>query len=146
MLKTLDQNIIKYAKQFSLPFSRFALFVVYFWFGILKIVGTSPANPLVGDLLHKTIPFLTFEQFIFWFSIYEMIIGIMFLIPKLNRLAIILLIPHMIMTVGPLVLLPQITWQSMFTPTLEGQYIIKNLLIIAAAITIWAGFKPKIKT
>ncbi len=129
-------------KRASLPFGRFALFVVFFWFGILKVVATSPANPLVADLLSHTMPFITFDTFIFYFGIYEMIIGITFLIPGLERLAIALLVPHMITTFMPLFLLPAVTWQGPFTPTLEGQYIIKNLLIIGLAMVIAANLTP----
>ena len=139
----LETRLTELAKKIYLPSIRVSLFVVYFWFGLLKIVGSSPANPLVSDLLHKTIPFLTFEQFIIWFSIFEMLIGILFLVAKLDRLALVLVFIHMIFTAGPLVLLPEVTWQAMMTPTLEGQYIIKNLLIIAAAITIAAHLKPR---
>ena len=71
-----------------------------------------------------------------------MIIGICFLVPNLERLAIFLLIPHMVMTSLPLFLLPSIAWQTFFVPTLEGQYIIKNLVIIALAIGIAAQLKP----
>lgn len=71
-----------------------------------------------------------------------MIIGITFLIPRFERLAIALLIPHMIMTTMPLFLLPAITWLSFMTPTLEGQYIIKNLVIIALAIGVAAHLTP----
>lgn len=65
-----------------------------------------------------------------------MIIGIMFLIRKLERPAILLLGFHLITTAMPLFLLPHVTWQGFLVPTLEGQYIIKNILIIAVAITI----------
>ena len=71
-----------------------------------------------------------------------MLVGISFLIPGLERLAIALLMPHMITTFMPLVLLPSITWKGFFTPTLEGQYIIKNLVIIALAFSIAARLKP----
>ncbi len=143
-LLSLETQLIEIAKKAYLPSIRVSLFVVYFWFGILKVVGTSPANPLVNDLLHRTIPFLSFEQFIIGFSIFEMIIGLLFLLAKFDRLALVLVFIHMIFTAGPLVLLPEVTWQSMMTPTLEGQYIIKNLLIIASAITITAHLKPRL--
>jgi len=42
----------------------------------------------------------------------------------------------------PLILLPQVTWSGILVPTLEGQYIIKNLAIIAAAIGIAAHLHP----
>lgn len=125
-----------------MPVARFALFVVFFWFGILKIIGTSPANPMVADLLHATMPFMGWDAFIVLFSIYEMLIGIAFLIPKFERVAIALLLPHMVMTSLPLFFLPAMTWQGFLTPTLEGQYIIKNLVIIATAIGIAAHLHP----
>lgn len=137
-----DFTIISTLKKMSMPLAHFAIFVVFFWFGILKVFGDSPANPLVQGLLEKTLPFITFQQFIVLFGIYEMIIGITFLIPKLSRLAIALLIPHMITTMLPLILLPSVTWQAFFVPTLEGQYIIKNVVIIALAIALGANLEP----
>ncbi len=125
-----------------MPFARFALFVVFFWFGILKIIGTSPANPMVADLLGATMPFMSWDTFIILFAVYEIIIGISFLIPRAERLAIALLIPHMIMTGLPLIFLPVMTWQGFLTPTLEGQYIIKNLVIVAVAMGIAAHLHP----
>ncbi len=141
-LNTLDRNIIAGIKKISMPIARIALFVVFFWFGLLKVIGASPANPLVATLLHQTLPFLTFSQFIVGFGIFEMIIGITFLIPRLERLAMALLIPHMITTVLPLFLLPSITWEAPFLPTMEGQYIIKNLAIIALALGIASHLTP----
>ena len=139
---SLDQAIIHAIQKISLPLARGAIFIVFFWFGILKLFGDSPANPLVQNLMEQTIPFMTFGEFIVLFGIYEMIIGIAFLIPNLERLAIALLVPHMITTFLPLVLLPAITWHAFFVPTLEGQYIIKNLVIIALALAIASHLKP----
>lgn len=141
-LAKIDQYIITCSQKIFPIFSRLALFVVYFWFGLLKVIGYSPAGPLVGELLKKTIPFLTPDQFIFYFGLLEMLIGVLFLIPQFSRLVIFILCLHLITTAGPLVLLPQIAWQGWFVPTLEGQYIIKNLLIIATAMGIVTNIKP----
>lgn len=97
---------------------------------------------MVADLMQATLPFMTWETFIILFSLYEMMIGISFLFPRLARFSIALLIPHMIMTCLPLIFLPDMTWQGFLTPTLEGQYIIKNLVIIAAAMGIAAHLHP----
>ena len=115
-------------------FGRLALFVVYFWFGLLKVVTVSPANPLVEALLTKTLPFVSFDQFIVGFGILEMVIGVLFLFPRLTKLAVTMLLLHMATTVLPLFLLPEVAWQRWFVPTLEGQYMIKNLVIIALAL------------
>jgi len=141
-LEKFDTWFIHLLRRLSMPFARCALFIVFFWFGILKIFGTSPANPMVADLLHATMPFMDWNVFIVLFSIYEMIIGITFLIPKLERLAIALLVPHMIMTGLPLIFLTDMTWQGFFIPTLEGQYILKNLVIIALAVGVAAHLHP----
>lgn len=141
-IENTDQKIINFFKHIGMPVARIALSVVFFWFGILKVVDSSPASQLVSDLLSVTIPFLSAQQFIFGLGIYEMIIGVAFIIPRLERLAIFLLLPHLFVTAGPLFLLKTITWQSAFVPTLEGQYIIKNLLIVATAVGIAAHLEP----
>lgn len=141
-LEQFDFWFISFLRKLSIPFARFSLLVVFFWFGILKILGTSPANPMVMDLMNATLPFMTWNVFIVIFSIYEMIIGIAFIIPRCERLAIALLVPHMITTILPLIFLKTMTWQGFLTPTLEGQYIIKNLVIIALAIGIAAHLHP----
>jgi len=116
--------------------ARVALFVVYFWFGVLKLAGVSSAGPLVTALWQKTIPFIPLDVFMVLFSCYEMLIGVLFLIPALKRLAIGLLLLHVSMTVLPLALLPDIVWKMFLVPSLEGQYIIKNIVMVALALSL----------
>ena len=145
-LEDFDQSIIHHTRLWAIPFSRFAIFLVYFWFGALKVFGESPANPLVAELLAKTLPGVSFDSFIITLGVFEMLIGLVFIIPHLERYGIFILGIHLIMTIMPLFLLPQVTWQGFLTPTLEGQYIIKNILIVALAIGILAhlrAFKEK---
>lgn len=133
---------MNFLNRIHVPFARFAIFTVFFWFGILKVVAISPANPLVANLLERTLPFITFDQFIILFGLYEMVIGIAFLFPGRERIALVLLMPHMLMTMMPLVLLPQVAWSGWFVPTLEGQYMIKNLVIIALAFSLASHLRP----
>lgn len=141
-LDRIDDRIINSMRRIFPWVSRIALFVVFFWFGILKVLSLSPASPLVSDLLAQTLPFLSPECFIVWFGAFECLIGITFLIRGLERISIALLVVHMITTFGPLVFLPEIAWTQSFVPTLEGQYIIKNLVIIALGIGISANLHP----
>ena len=122
--------------------ARLALFIVFFWFGILKVIGMSPAGPVVANLFAETIPFMDFHTFYLAFGLFECLIGILFLIKGMERVVIPLLFLHIITTFGPLVLLPGETWTRFMVPTLEGQYIIKNLVIIATAIGIAAHLHP----
>lgn len=137
-----DKTLINFMRRISLPLARFAIFIIFFWFGALKVIGASPASPMVIELLHRTMPFINPTTFLFYFGIYEMLIGITFLIPRIERLSIALLLPHLISTVLPLFLLTQLTWSGFLVPTMEGQYIIKNILIVALAISIAAHLKP----
>jgi uncharacterized membrane protein YkgB len=141
-LEQIDKHIIRFLQNIFLPLARFAIFLIFFWFGFLKVIDASPAGPMVVELLDKTMPFISAHTFMICFGVFEMIIGLCFLIPRLSRLAIALLVLHMITTVLPLFLLTSLTWQSSFVPTLEGQYIIKNIVIIALAIGIAAKLHP----
>jgi uncharacterized membrane protein YkgB len=143
-LLSIDTFLITTFRKIAEPFARISLFIIYFWFGILKIFDVSAAIPLVRALMEKTflIYFLTPEVFLVLFSCYEMAIGLSFLVPKLTRFSIVLTLAHMVMTVLPLFLLLDSTWQGFLTPTLEGQYIIKNLLIITAVIYIGSRLSP----
>lgn len=142
MMYKIDVAIINFLRKIAVPVSRFAIFVIFFWFGLLKVLGFSPAEGLVRDLLHTTMPFMEPTTFIICFGLFEMLIGIMFLIKGLEREVIPLLAFHMFATFMPLILLPSVTWTRAFVPTLEGQYIIKNLVIITTAIGIAAHLHP----
>jgi hypothetical protein len=71
-------------------------------------------------------------------GIWEIVIGVFFFFKKTTRIAIILLFLQMVGTFMPLIVLTEVTFQSnnVFLPTLEGQYIIKNLMIISAALVL----------
>lgn len=141
-IRRVDAELIHVFREFSEPIARFGLFVVFFWFGLLKVLELSPASPLVRSLFEQTIPFMEYPSFMFLFGFYEMLIGIMFLLKGYEREVIPLLFVHMFTTFLPLFMLPSVTWISPFVPSLEGQYILKNLAIIAAAVGIAAHLHP----
>lgn len=138
----IDISVIGFFRRISIPAARLGLFVVFFWFGALKVVGLSPASPLVRSLFERTIHFMPFGTFIVLFGLFECVIGLLFLVKGLEREVIPLLVLHLATTFMPLFLLPDITWSGFLVPTLEGQYIIKNLVIAAAAIGIAAHLHP----
>ncbi len=143
-IEQFDARLIAWLRSLEGPLSRLAIFLVYFWFGALKLLDVSPAGSLVRSLFDQTIPFVSFNSFYFSFAIFEMIIGILFVVQGMERVAIFLLGIHLFMTIMPLILLPSITWQAFLVPTLEGQYIIKNILIAALAVVIGARLAPAV--
>ena len=117
---------------------RVSLGVIFVWFGILKPLGISPAEPLVLATV-KWLPLLDPPAWVAVIGWWEVVIGISFLFRRTVRIAIALLALQMVGTLMPLFLLPAVTFQEgriPYGPTLEGQYIIKNLLIISAALVI----------
>ncbi|GMU74235.1 MAG: hypothetical protein AMXMBFR44_4320 [Candidatus Campbellbacteria bacterium] len=141
-IQTVDIRLIRFFREISFPVARVSLFIVFFWFGLLKILGLSPAGELVQALYEETISFVPFATFYVLFGLLEMAIGVLFLFPRAVRVVIPLLLAHMLTTFLPLFFLPEIAWQRWFVPTLEGQYIIKNLVIIATTLFIAAHAHP----
>jgi uncharacterized membrane protein YkgB len=117
---------------------RVSLFIIYFWFGLLKLIGYSPAGSLVHALYDRTpiISLIPFTQFYIMFALFEMLIGILFLSRKYGNIALLLFLVHIFMTTLPLFVLPGITWQKFLIPTLEGQYIIKNIALVTVALSL----------
>lgn len=145
-LEAFDLRLISLLRRYHLWIARIALFIVFFWFGILKVLALSPASPLAAALTERTVGLQYFESMFFILSIVECLIGILFLFPKAIRVVLPLLIIHMILVCSPLLLLPDLVWTAPFVPTLEGQYIIKNAVIVALAIAIASATQPLRRT
>jgi hypothetical protein len=112
----------------------------------LKIIGVSPAEPLVHFLFNATlVNLLSFKAFVIMFGIFECIIAILWLLPSLTIIAYYAVIVHLILTFTPLVVLPEVSWSNIFTPTLIGQYIIKNLLLLSCVMYLSRSYKIGLK-
>lgn len=140
--EALDLRIIAFFNRTAIPVARIALFVVFFWFGIIKLLGLSPAGPLAEALTARTVGSELFTPLFISIALLECVIGILFLIPKAVRIVIPLLFFHLLVVCSPLVLVPNMTWHAPLVPTLEGQYIIKNVVIVAVAFYIAAHTEP----
>lgn len=118
--------------------NRAMIAVVYIWFGLLKVLGTSPAESLVTRLFDITLaPFMSIQQFLMLLGLMECLIGMLWLFPRITKLAFWVMMGHLFTTFLPVLLLPNETWQSFFSLTLTGQYIIKNVVLLSAAWFIY---------
>jgi uncharacterized membrane protein YkgB len=140
--KAFDLQLIAFFKRTFEPVARISIFLIFFWFGLIKLIGASPASPLAEALTARTVGMQYYDVLFIVLALLECIVGIMFLFPKLTRVVIPLLLFHMAIVCSPLVLVPDFTWQSFGVPTLEGQYIIKNAVVIAVAIGVAASTQP----
>ena len=133
-LALFDSKLISFMEKAGLPFLRLAIGVVFIWFGALKTIGElSPAY----DLVAKTVYWLTPELIVPLLGLWEVAIGVAFIFTPLTRIAILLLALQKPGTFLPLILLPEVCFNVFpFGLTLEGQYIVKNLVIIGSALVI----------
>lgn len=134
----IDRSISGFMDRHGIQALQISLAIIFIWFGILKPLGISAAAPLVRSTVNW-MPFFDPEGWVKIIGWWEVIIGVCFLFKKTIRIAIALLAMQMAGTFMPLVLLPEVTFQAgriPYAPTIEGQYIIKNLLIISSALVI----------
>jgi uncharacterized membrane protein YphA (DoxX/SURF4 family) len=110
--------------------------IVFFWFGVLKFFeGLSPAE----DLVRNTVYFVDPDLFLPVLAAWESLIGIGLITEKFLRVTILLLFLQMPGTALPLLILPEKVWTVFpYGLTLEGQYIVKNLVLIGAGLVIGA--------
>jgi uncharacterized membrane protein YphA (DoxX/SURF4 family) len=120
---------------------RLTLGIIFFWFGFLKFFpGLSPAQ----DLAVRTISKLSFDLIpaslsILILAVWECIIGLGLISGRFLRATLFLLFLQMIGTVTPVFFFPQEVFTTIpYAPTLEGQYIIKNLVLVSAGLVIGA--------
>jgi uncharacterized membrane protein YphA (DoxX/SURF4 family) len=127
--------------QYGISALRISLGIVFFWFGSLKFIpGLSPAQ----DLATRTMEVLSFGLIkpyisIVLLAIWECLIGIGLLFGIFIRATLLLLFVQMLGTIMPIIFFPQEVFSQLpYAPTLEGQYIIKNLVLISAGLVIGA--------
>jgi uncharacterized membrane protein YphA (DoxX/SURF4 family) len=140
-IERLDVRITATLARVAVPTLRIALGVVFLWFGVLKFFpNLSPAELLAA----RTIEQLTFgvvkpDVSLPVLAAWESIIGIGLILGRGLRGVLFLLAVQMLGTLTPLLLFPGETFQVFpFVPTLEGQYIIKNIVLMGAAMVVGA--------
>jgi uncharacterized membrane protein YphA (DoxX/SURF4 family) len=137
----VDTRITHWMARYGVPLLRISLGVVFIWFGALKFFpGLSPAQ----DLAARTIERLSFGLVgpsisVPVLALWECVIGLGLLSGRFMRATLLLLAAQMAGTLTPLLLFPaEVFTRIPYAPTLEGQYIIKNAVLVSAAIVIGA--------
>lgn len=131
---SIDNVITRWMARYGLTVMRVGLGVVFLWFGALKLVpGLSPAEELVRNTIYWVDP----DWFLYVLAIWEMLIGLGLIFGKFMRLTLLLLFLQMPGTALPLLILPETVWTAFpYGLTLEGQYIVKNLVLIGSALVL----------
>ena len=135
----IDESITRRLAKLGVPFIRIALGVVFLWFGALKFLpDLSPAQGLATRTIERLTfglagPAVSLPVLASW----EALIGLGLVCGVFLRGTLLLLAIQMLGTMMPLVLFPAETFTRFpYAPTLEGQYIIKNIVLIGAAMVV----------
>lgn len=137
----IDVPLTNWMAANGIKFLRWSIALIFIWFGGLKFFpGASPAEALAGG----SIELLTFGLVpasvgLPILAAWEVLIGVGMLVPKFMRFTILLLYVQMMGTFSPVFIMPEVVFNSFpLVLTIEGQYILKNLIVITAALIIGA--------
>ena len=137
----IDHRLTRWMARKGILLLRISIGVVFVWFGTLKFFdGVSPAQ----DLAIKTIDIITFglindKIILIGLAILEVLIGLGLLINRFPRETLFLLYLQMAGTFTPLIFFTSEVFTSFpYALSLEGQYIVKNIIIVSAGIVLGA--------
>lgn len=133
LIATLDTSISSWMEKHCQSMMKVSLALIFIWFGLLKPFGMSPEE----ELIKRTVYFFPPDIVLNVLGCWEVIIGVGLLYRPLLRLSLFLLLIELPGTFLPLIVLPDVCFNTVpFGLTLEGQYIVKNLFLISAAFVI----------
>ena len=136
----IDRRLTHWLAEHGLTLLRISIGVVFVWFGVLKFwPGLSPADQLATDTIDLLSLGLISEDLArVLLAVLETTIGLGLITGKYMRVTLLLLVGQMLGAATPLLLFPDLTWSQLLVPTLEGQYILKNIVLVSAGLTIGA--------
>jgi putative oxidoreductase len=136
--RTIETQVTLELRRISLPLLRCAFGVVFFWFGALKVVGVSP----VGDFVAGTLPWFDRAWLLPALGLFEMAVGVGMITGRALFLVCALLVGHLAGTFLSLVMQSDLTFQdgNPLALAADGEFVMKNLVFIAAALVLAARF------
>jgi len=142
-LDSYELGISSWMERHGYRLLRIAMGIIFIWFGALKPFGLSPAEALVA----KATAWIPVPGFLYILTVWEIAIGVCFLHKRLVRWGVVLLFLHMPGTLLPLITLPEETFVRFpYALSLEGQYIVKNLVLIAAGIVLGGQLTHRLRS
>lgn len=136
-----DTAITSWMARYGIVLLRISLGIIFLWFGALKFFpGLSPAEGLAARTIERiTFGWMSAETALWVLAVWESLIGLGLIFGVFMRATLLLLFAQMIGTISPVFFFPEEVFKVIpYAPTLEGQYIIKNLVIVSAAVVIGA--------
>jgi uncharacterized membrane protein YphA (DoxX/SURF4 family) len=137
----IDRRITQWMARYGILLLRISLGIVFLWFGVLKFFpGLSPAQELATNTIARlSFGLIAPQTSILILATWECLIGLGLILGVFMRATLLLLFVQMLGTITPVFLFPaEVFVRIPYAPTLEGQYIIKNMVLISAGLVIGA--------
>lgn len=134
LIAEIDKRVIPRLRRWGVPALRLSLSVVFVWFGALKILGVSP----VVDLVASTVYWVDPSWFVPVLGVVEVLVGVGLALNRGLRLVLAVVVLQLAGTFLVFVLLPDVVYQdgNPLALTVEGEFVVKNLVLLAAAIVV----------
>ena len=131
-----DRMVVAALQRWSVPILRISLGVVFLWFGALKVFGVTP----VADLVAATVYWVDPDWFVPLLGVVEMLVGAGLILRRAMRTILAIFLAQMAGTFLVLILLPDVAFQdgNPLKLTVEGEFVIKNLVLLAAGLVVGA--------
>lgn len=126
--------------RYGLGMLRAGLGGVFVWFGILKVIGLSPAAALVVGVL----PFPAGGWFVPALGWAEVALGLWLMSGRARALALPVLTAHLCGTFAVLVLTPSVAFahSNPLLLTLVGEFVVKNVVLLAGVVVVTTHPRP----
>lgn len=136
----LDERIIATLRRIAVPVLRISLGAVFLWFGALKIAGASPVEGLVAT----TVPWVDPDLLVPGLGVVEAAVGVGLLVGRLVRIVLLVLVLQLVGILFLLVIRPDAMFQSgnPLLLTEEGEFVVKNVVLLAAGFVVGANLWP----
>lgn len=134
----IDQAVARLMGRIGPPAHRITLGLFFTWMGALKIVGHKTGSSVLAQTIYLGSPGITIPILGAW----EALIGLCMLFRPTVRIAILLLAIRLPGTLLALILKSSVCFEHIpLVPTLAGQYLLKDLMLFAAAMVIGAELR-----
>lgn len=136
---SIDDRVIAVLRRRAPDLMRWALGLVFVWFGALKIANMTPVAGLVAD----TLAFVPIPSSVLLPALgaFEVVVGIALVAGKFLRPVLAVLVAHLVGTFLVFVTQFQVAFQdgNPLLLTTEGEFVLKNIVLIAGALWVVAS-------
>jgi len=138
----IDERVIALLRRHAPTVMRWALGLVFVWFGALKVANVTPVAQLVADTL-ALVP-IPSSVLVPALGGFEIVVGLALVTGRFLRPVLAAMVGHLIGTFLVLVVQPQVAFQdgNPLLLTTEGEFVVKNLVLIAGALLVAAALPP----